>query len=46
MIDNMRTGRNIASHRQKLGLTQGELARRLNVTHQAVSKWENGDTHN
>ncbi len=42
MIDNIRTGQNIAAHRQRLGWTQGELAGRLNVTHQAVSKWENG----
>lgn len=42
MIDNARTGQNISAHRQRLGWTQGELARRLNVTHQAVSKWENG----
>ncbi|MBQ2956365.1 MAG: helix-turn-helix domain-containing protein [Clostridia bacterium] len=43
MIDNVRTGQNIIFHRQKLGWTQGELAGRLNVTHQAVSKWENGN---
>ena len=42
MIDNTQTGSNIASCRQKLGWTQDELARPLNVTHQAVSKWENG----
>ena len=42
MIDNVRTGQNIAAFRQRLGWTQGELASRLNVTHQAVSKWENG----
>jgi len=42
MIDNVRTGQNIAAFRQRLGWTQGELANRLNVTHQAVSKWENG----
>ena len=42
MIDNVRTGQNIAAHRQRLGWTQGELAGRLNVTHQAVSKWESG----
>jgi len=41
MIDNIRTGRNIIHYRRLCGWTQGELARRLNVTHQAVSKWEN-----
>ena len=42
MIDNTRAGQNIVYHRQRMGWTQGELAGRLNVTHQAVSKWENG----
>ncbi len=42
MIDNTRAGQNIIYHRQRMGWTQGELAGRLNVTHQAVSKWENG----
>ena len=41
MIDSIRTGRNIVHYRRLCGWTQGELARRLNVTHQAVSKWEN-----
>ncbi len=35
---------NIAYLRQKAGLTQQELAARANVTHQAVSKWENGSS--
>lgn len=34
-------GRNIASFRKQAGLTQEELSERLNVTSQAVSKWEN-----
>jgi len=42
MIDNIRAGQNIAAHRLRMNWTQGELASRLNVTHQAVSKWENG----
>ena len=42
MIDNARTGAYIAHLRQKVGMTQSQLAAMLNVTHQAVSKWENG----
>lgn len=30
--------------RQTRGLTQEEMAQKLNVTRQAVSRWENGDT--
>ena len=30
--------------RNKAGLSQDELAERVYVTRQAVSRWENGDT--
>ena len=35
---------NITYLRQRMGLTQQELAAKANVTHQAVSKWENGSS--
>ncbi len=36
----MTLGERIAYYRGKMGLSQGELAERLNVSRQAVSKWE------
>lgn len=37
-------GANIASLRKQWGMTQAELADRLNYTDKAVSKWERGDS--
>ena len=34
-------GQNIAYYRKKMGITQEGLAEKMNVTSQAVSKWEN-----
>lgn len=36
--------KNIASYRKRLKMTQEELARKLNVSFQAVSKWETGQS--
>ena len=38
----MTIGESIRYHRKRLNLTQAQLAERLNVTAQAVSRWENG----
>lgn len=44
MIDSDVVGRNIAYLRRSRQLTQQVLAAELNVTHQAVSKWERGES--
>ena len=44
MIDNQIVGRNITMLRRRLKLTQQRLAEIVNVSHQAVSKWERGVT--
>ena len=43
MIDTNNLGRNIACARKKSGLTQNDLASRVGVSAQAVSKWERGN---
>ena len=42
MIDFVKVGMRIAEHRKRLGLSQEEMADKLFVTRQALSKWENG----
>ena len=42
MLDLIGIGNKISSRRKELSMTQDELATKLFVTHQAVSKWENG----
>lgn len=42
MIDNRLVGKKISAMRQANGLTQQQLAMMMNVSHQAVSKWESG----
>ena len=36
-------GKYLKEKRTEAGYTQGDLAQILNVSHQAVSRWENGD---
>lgn len=40
-MDNQKIGQYIAKKRKEKGLTQKELAQKLNITNKAVSKWEN-----
>lgn len=42
----MRIGDLIKKKRKDAGLTQDELAKRLNVTKSTLSKWESGRIHN
>ncbi len=44
MLDNISVGKRIAYLRKQKGLTQEELAERLEITAQAISKWEKGHT--
>lgn len=44
MLQMEKIGAYIARLRKANGMTQGKLAQRLNVSHQAVSNWERGDS--
>ena len=44
MFDNVKAGKQIALLRKNLELTQEDVAGKLNISPQAVSKWENGHT--
>ncbi len=41
----MNLGQNISEKRKSLNMTQEELAAKLGVSPQAVSKWENNHSH-
>ena len=45
MLDSSKIGRFITEKRKSLNLTQQQLADKLNVSFQAVSKWENGTAY-
>lgn len=44
-MNELKTGEVICKRRKELGLTQTQLAQKLNLSFQAVSKWENGVSH-
>ena len=43
-MDTLKIGQYIQHLRKTAGMTQKDLAQKLNISFQAVSKWENGDT--
>lgn len=43
-LDKRKIGRVISENRKAKGLTQSELAEKLNISFQAVSSWETGNT--
>ncbi len=45
MLNSIKVGNFIMNKRKELGLTQQQLADNLNISFQAVSKWENGMTY-
>ncbi len=44
-MEELKTGEVIGRRRRELGMTQSQLAQRLNISFQAVSKWENGTAY-
>ena len=42
MIDFVKVGKRISEYRRRAGMSQEEMADKLYVTRQALSKWENG----
>ncbi len=45
MLNSSKVGNFIMEKRKVLGMTQQQLAEKLNISFQAVSKWENGTTY-
>ena len=43
-MDQVKIGKFISTRRKEVGLTQSQLAEKLNITDRAVSKWETGRT--
>ncbi len=41
----MNLGNRIKEEREKLNLSQDELAEKMDISRQAISKWETGGSH-
>lgn len=46
MLDNQKIAKFISTKRKELNMTQADIAEKLNISFQAVSKWENGTLPN
>ncbi len=46
MLDQKVFGEKLRNHRKRLGMTQEEVAEKICVSPQAISKWESGVSHN
>lgn len=46
MLDHKKIARFISEKRKQLGMTQADIAEKIGVSYQAVSKWENGTLPN
>ena len=44
-MDNIQTGKLIAELRKGQGLTQQQLADKMNLSNKTISKWESGVSH-
>ena len=45
MLNSIKVGNFIMEKRRNLGMTQQQLANKLKVSFQVISKWENGVSH-
>lgn len=45
MMDAKKFGSFIQTRRKELGMTQSQLAQKLDVTDKAISRWERGVSH-
>ncbi len=45
MINFKQVGKKLTAYRKKYGWTQDQIAEKLFVTRQLISKWENGVSH-
>ena len=43
-MDTIKIGQFIKSEREKLGMTQDELSKKIHIGREAISKWERGKT--